>query len=86
VTVGRDLWEAYYRMETVEQGAKVATVIAQLGGAPAFDEEQLRDLAAIRRDSGLGVRPDDYNPGGCIERTVQGWGKTASHDNGGNGQ
>ena len=85
VTVGRDLWEAYYRMETVEQGAKVATVIAQLGGAPTFDDEQLRDLAAIRRESGLGVRADDYDPSGCIERIVEGWGKTVG-ENSGNGQ
>ncbi|MFO8079012.1 MAG: class II aldolase/adducin family protein [Armatimonadota bacterium] len=75
VTVAPDVWEAYYRMETVEQGAKVATIIGQLGGAEAFDEEQLRDLAAIRRESGLGVKPEDYDPEGCIERISRRWGE-----------
>ncbi len=75
VTVGRDLWEAYYRMETVEQGAKVATIIAGLGGAVTFDEEQLRDLAAIRNESGLGVKEGQFDPTGCIERIAANWGK-----------
>lgn len=80
VTVGGDVWEAYYRMETVEQGAKVATIIAQLGGAGGFDEEQLRDLAAIRREAGLGVRPEDYDPSGCIDRIAEEWGERGSDD------
>ena len=75
VTVGEDVWEAYYRMETVEQGAKVATFIGQLGGAETFDEEQLRDLAAIRREHGLGVSADEYDPAGCIERISRRWGE-----------
>ncbi|MFP4248615.1 MAG: class II aldolase/adducin family protein [Armatimonadota bacterium] len=75
VTVGADVWEAYYRMETVEQGAKVATIIGQLGGAETFDDEQLRDLAAIRRESGLGVKREDYDPEGCIEQISRRWGE-----------
>jgi L-fuculose-phosphate aldolase len=75
VTVGGDVWEAYYRMETVEQGAKVATIIGQLGGAETFDEEQLRDLTAIRRESSLGVKREDYDPEGCIEQISRRWGE-----------
>lgn len=75
VTVAGDVWEAYYRMETVEQGAKVATFISQLGGAATFDDEQLRDLVAIRRDSDLGVKPGHYDPHGCIERISRHWGE-----------
>ena len=75
VTVGPDVREAYYRMESVEQGAKVATILSQLGGAEPFDEQQLRDLAAIRRASGLGVKPEDYDPEDCIERITARWGE-----------
>ncbi|MBD3292188.1 MAG: class II aldolase/adducin family protein [Armatimonadia bacterium] len=75
VTVAPDVWEAYYRMETVEQGAKVGSIIGQLGGTETFDEEQLRDLAAIRREGGLGVEPTYYDPNGCIERISEHWGE-----------
>ncbi len=75
VTVGRDLDEAYYRMETVEQGAKVATIITQLGGGATFSDERLGELAGIREALGLGVRAEDYDPGGCIERISSGWGE-----------
>ncbi|MGI5820107.1 MAG: class II aldolase/adducin family protein [Armatimonadota bacterium] len=75
VTVAPDVWEAYHRMETVEQGARVATIIGQLGGAERFDDSQLRDLAAIRRESGLGVKPEQYDPRGCIERIAARWGE-----------
>ncbi len=68
VTVGTDVWEAYHRMETVEQGAMVATIIAQLGGAEPLDDEQLCDLAAIRREQGLGVKAADYDPTDCLKR------------------
>lgn len=71
VTVGADLWEAYHRMESVEQGARVATIISELGGAQPFDDDQLRDLAAIRRESDLEVSPEDYDPTGCIERITK---------------
>lgn len=76
VTVGADLWEAYYRMETVEQGAKVATIIGQLGGADEFDDPQLGDLAKIRRAHGLGVKPEDYDSTDCITRAAKHWGET----------
>lgn len=76
VTVAADVWEAYYRMETVEQGAKVATIIGQLGGADEFDDAQLGDLAEIRRAQGLGVTPEDYDPTDCIAKVSRNWGET----------
>ncbi len=80
VTVAEDVWEAYYRMETVEQGAKVATFIGQLGGTDTFDDEQLRDLAAIRHDHDLGVEPEDYDPSDCIERISRHWAERDDDD------
>ncbi len=77
VTVGRDVWEAHHRMEWVEQGAQVAAIIAQVGGAEPFSAEQLAELHSIRGDLGLGVDPGDYNPSDCIERIAEGWGRRA---------
>lgn len=77
VAVGRDLQEAHHRMEWIEQGAQVAAIIAQLGGAEPFSAEQLADLVRIRADQGLGVAPADYDPSGCLERIAGGWGRRA---------
>jgi L-fuculose-phosphate aldolase len=52
VTVGGDLFEAFYRMETLEQTAKVALVAHTLGGARALTPEQVEALAATRRAMG----------------------------------
>lgn len=53
VTVGRDLFEAYYRMETVEQTAKVALTAHQLGGAHPLSPHQIGPLKTIRQALGL---------------------------------
>lgn len=53
VTVGRDLFEAYYRMETVEQTAKVTLIAHQLGGAHALTPQQIGPLQGIRKALGL---------------------------------
>lgn len=75
VAVGRDVREAHHRMEWVEQGAQVAAIIAQLGGAAPFTPEQLAELARIRAELGLGVDPADYDSEGCVARIVAGWGQ-----------
>lgn len=49
VTLGRHLDQAYHRMETVEQTAKVHLVAHQLGGIRPLASEQVAALAAIRR-------------------------------------
>lgn len=52
VTVGRDVWEAFYRMETLERLAQVCLVARTLGGeAPlaAAEAERLRAFRAVLR-------------------------------------
>ncbi len=49
VTLGRSLDEAYYRMETVEQTAKVHLIAHQLGGIRPLDRSQVEALNEIRR-------------------------------------
>lgn len=49
VTVGRTLAEAFYRMETVEQTAKVHLIAHQLGGIRPLGPRQVEALDEIRR-------------------------------------
>jgi len=53
VAVGRDLFEACYRMESLEQCAKIAIVAAQLGGAQTISPEELARLRQIRQQLGF---------------------------------
>lgn len=49
VTVGRNLDEAFHRMETVEQTAKVHLMAHQLGGIRPLGSAEVQELDAIRR-------------------------------------
>jgi L-fuculose-phosphate aldolase len=53
VAVGRDLLEACYRMESLEQCAKIAVVARQVGGAQAIAPCELERLRQIRQDLGF---------------------------------
>ena len=44
---GRDLWEAFDRMETVEQTAKIYAWVQLLGGGEALTREQTQRLLAL---------------------------------------
>lgn len=57
VTLGRSLDEAYYRMETVEQTAKVHLIAHQLGGVRPLGPVQVDALDAIRRKL-MAANPD----------------------------
>lgn len=48
-TLGRSLWEAYHRMETVEQFARVLLVARQLGHVNALTDGQIAQIAETAR-------------------------------------
>lgn len=58
LTVGRDVMEAYLRLETLEHTAKIIALSKLLGGGPALPPEQVAKLLQTRQDWGFG-RPDD---------------------------
>jgi len=58
LTVGRDVMEAYFRLETLEHTAKIIALSKLLGGGPPLPPEQVTKLLAARDNLGLG-RPDD---------------------------
>ena len=47
LTWGKDLWEAYDRMETVEQTAKIYAMVHQLGGGKELSAEQVEQLLGL---------------------------------------
>lgn len=52
VTVGRDLDEAYFRMETVEHAASIAIRARSLGGPRMLSDEEIARLGALAADPG----------------------------------
>ncbi|MDH7570630.1 MAG: class II aldolase/adducin family protein [Armatimonadota bacterium] len=58
VTLGPDLFSAYYRMETVEHSARVLLTAHLLGGARALPTSRLEELYAVRERLGSRPPPD----------------------------
>ena len=56
-TVGSDVMNAYYKMETLEHFARILFVARQLGGINVLDREQVARLLKIRER--LGIRGPD---------------------------
>lgn len=56
ITMGADIWDAYYKMETVERFAQTLLVAQMLGGARELEADQLDKLMQIRSVYGL-TRP-----------------------------
>lgn len=52
-TIGTDVMNAYYKMETMEHFAKILFVAKQLGGFNELNSEQVSKLIAIRDRMGL---------------------------------
>ncbi|HSM57557.1 MAG TPA: class II aldolase/adducin family protein [Candidatus Sulfomarinibacteraceae bacterium] len=53
LTVGADPMEAFMRLETVEQSARVAFMLAQLGVENPLPDHQVEKLLEMRREMGL---------------------------------
>lgn len=52
-TIGTNVMNAYYKMETLEHFAKILLVARQLGGANTLDETQVQKLVQIRERMGI---------------------------------
>ncbi len=53
LTVGQSPWEAYLRLESLEQLARITLVLQQLGRGEPLPPEQVEKLLAQRREMGL---------------------------------
>jgi len=66
LTLGADVFEAYYRMETVEHFAEIALVARTLGGPSALQGEDVRKLLRVRESLGVeGPTVDCVDCGAC---------------------
>lgn len=71
VAVGKDLWEAYYRLERVEHYANIILVSRQLGGEKILPQVEAEKLFALRGKYGqTGLNP------GCATCTEECLGAT----------
>lgn len=57
VTLGKNILDAHFKMETVEHFAKIALVAQQLGSVKTLDTGQVDDLIALRSRFGIEGRP-----------------------------
>ncbi len=56
VTFGPDLYQAFFRMETVEHSARIALVAELLGGARTLPRDEVQKLFEARRKYGVSSR------------------------------
>jgi L-fuculose-phosphate aldolase len=74
LTVGKDVFDAYYKMETLEHYAGIILYARQLGGEQGLTPDQINELFRIRRDtygkSDLGYLGDGYCGGRAAEEAA----------------
>ena len=59
LTVGRDVMDAYLKLETLEHTAKIVALSKLLGGGPALPPEQVAKLIQTRKEWGFSRPGDD---------------------------
>ncbi len=60
LTMGKDVWQAYMRLETLEHTAHLTYLVHQLGGGKSLPEQQIHKLLALRKEFGL-MRSDEQS-------------------------
>lgn len=58
LTLGKDVWQAFMRLETLEHTAHLTYLVHQLGGGKSLPEQQIRKLITLRQEFGL-MHPDE---------------------------
>lgn len=57
LSIGEDVYKAYYRMESLELFAKINLIARQLGNVNVLDEQRVRELIDLRKDY-FGIRSE----------------------------
>jgi len=65
LTLGTDIDQAYFRMETVEHVAEISLVAKALGGALPLTSEEVRKLLRVREKLGVTAAARCVSCGGC---------------------
>jgi len=74
VAYGKDLWQAYDRMETLEHTAKIAILARALGGANDLPKDAIEKLINIREKAGYLTEAARCQSCGYLEETGIGCG------------
>jgi len=73
LTVGSDVFDAYFKMETLEHYASIILYARLLGGEVGLEPKQIRDLLKVRTEkfgkSDLGYYDEGYCGGRAIEES-----------------
>ena len=73
LALGRDLWSAYYKMETIEHFARISFVARQLGQERVLSRQEVDRLQALRGSYGIAspapICPDPA-PAGALDEPV----------------
>jgi L-fuculose-phosphate aldolase len=70
ITLGRDLMEAYYKMESVEHFAVISLTAHQLGGMKPISQPNVKKLETIREQFGIKIGGTAcMNCGNCSDGT-----------------
>jgi len=76
LTVGKDLFDAYYKMETLEHFAGIIMYARLLGGEIGLDSTQISDLFSIRKNvfgkADIDYLGDGYCGGKALEKAASG--------------
>ncbi len=71
LTLGKDLFSAYYKMETIEHFARISLVARQLGGERILSREEVVRLQGLRGSYGIAApapicaEPEPGSPADC---------------------
>ena len=66
LTVGKNIWSAYFKLEKIEHTAKITFVARQLGSIKTLTSEQLKPVVAIAEKLGVQSAVQDcLNCGAC---------------------
>lgn len=63
LTVGTDVYNAYFKMETLDLGAQISLLARQLGGEKAISPANVEKLLEVRRNLGISGRHPVYCEG-----------------------
>ena len=76
LTLGRDLSQAYFRMETVEHFAEITLAARALGGPSPLSSDDVRKLLNVREKLGLGETVADCSDCGACDGATAASGAT----------
>jgi len=79
LSIGPDVYRAYYRMESLELFAKISLIASQLGKVNVIDEENVKKILDIRKQWGM----DSNYPGCRVNGDFIKDGVTAAHTDSG---